>query len=915
MGTIYIEGRSYPLGREGRSLLEVCLSLGFDVPYFCWHPHMHSVGACRQCAVKLFKDANDREGRLVMSCMMQAKDGMRLSIDDPAVARFRAGVIEMLMKNHPHDCPVCDEGGECHLQDMTVMTGHEYRRNRFPKRTYHNQYLGPFIQHEMNRCIHCYRCVRFYRECAGGRDLQALGWHDHVYFGRHQEGVLESAFSGNLVEVCPTGVFTDKTFKRHFTRVWDLQTAPSVCVHCGLGCNTIPGERYGTLRRIRTRYHHDVNGYFLCDRGRFGYEFVNSPARIRQALRRDGSGVLRPISRAQALAGVVRLLKETRIIGLGSPRASLETNFALRKLVGPENFYHGMPDKDLQLVRTSYDLLQRGSAPSASLRDVQESDAVFILGEDPTNIAPLLMLALRQALLNRPITGAVQAGIPVWEDAAIRAAIQSQKGPLFIATPDHTELDADAIAAYRAAPSDLARLGFAIAHEIDPAAPAVDGVDAEMKSRAVQISCALRESRNPLVVSGVSGGSPAMLEAAAHVAWALRRQGKAAKLCFTVPECNSLGVPILPGRESSAALDAVRNGEAETLLIVENDIYRYLNASLGDELLSKVKHVVVLDHLVNHTTRRAEWVLPAATFAEAEGTLVNSEGRAQRFLKVFKATGDIESAWRWLGELGRDSGRLATAWESLDQVVADMAAEVPVLAGLPAVFPDAAFRLQGRKVARQPPRFSGRTANNAQNEIHEPQPPDDPDSPLTFSMEGASAQPPAALIPRYWAPGWNSVQALNKFQIEVGEGLHSGEPGLRLIEPLAGAAPDYRPIQVAPFVPRINEWHIIPRYHIFGSEELSRLSPGIAELSIGAYIGLGPDGARQLGVPEGAMVRVKVEGCVRVLPLQIRPSLPVGLAVLPVGPAELIGLDLPAWGTLEPVNVAPRQPADGGGLA
>ena len=180
------------------------------------------------------------------------------------------------MVNHPHDCPVCDEGGHCHLQDMTVMTGHDYRRYSFLKRTFRNQYLGPLVNHEMNRCIQCYRCVRFYREYAGGRDFDVFGLRDQVYFGRQADGVLENEFSGNLVEVCPTGVFTDKTLKQHYTRKWDMQMAPSVCVHCGLGCNTTPGERYGMLRQIVTRYNREVNGYFLCDRGRYGYEFVNS---------------------------------------------------------------------------------------------------------------------------------------------------------------------------------------------------------------------------------------------------------------------------------------------------------------------------------------------------------------------------------------------------------------------------------------------------------------------------------------------------------------------------------------------------------------------------------------------------------------------------------------------------------------
>ena len=126
MATIYIDNKPYEV-EDGQNLLNACLSLGFNIPYFCWHPAMHSVGACRQCAVKQFRDENDTRGRIMMSCMTPAADGMRISIDDPEARQCRAGVIEFLMMNHPHDCPVCDEGGECHLQDMTVMTGHNYR--------------------------------------------------------------------------------------------------------------------------------------------------------------------------------------------------------------------------------------------------------------------------------------------------------------------------------------------------------------------------------------------------------------------------------------------------------------------------------------------------------------------------------------------------------------------------------------------------------------------------------------------------------------------------------------------------------------------------------------------------------------------------------------------------------------------
>ncbi|HTM41567.1 MAG TPA: 2Fe-2S iron-sulfur cluster-binding protein, partial [Terriglobales bacterium] len=306
MTTVYIDGKPYTAD-PAQNMLFTALTLGFNLPYFCWHPAMGSVGACRQCAVKQFRDENDTHGKLVMACMTPAGEGTRIAIHDPDAVKFRAGVIEGLMLNHPHDCPVCDEGGECHLQDMTVMTGHDYRRYPYEKRTFRNQYLGPFVNQEMNRCIQCYRCVRFYREYAGGEDFDAHLLRNLVFFGRHQDGVLENEFSGNLVEVCPTGVFTDATLKHHYTRKWDLQFAPSICTHCGLGCNTSPGERYGMLRRIVNRYNGAVNGYFLCDRGRYGYEFVNSPRRIRRPmLRREG--VAQPVSRPEALQSAKGLL-------------------------------------------------------------------------------------------------------------------------------------------------------------------------------------------------------------------------------------------------------------------------------------------------------------------------------------------------------------------------------------------------------------------------------------------------------------------------------------------------------------------------------------------------------------------------------------------------------------------------------
>ena len=371
MATIHVDGKDFEVDGAD-NLLQACLSLGLDIPYFCWHPALGSVGACRQCAVKQYTDENDTRGRIVMSCMTPATDNTWISIDDEESKAFRASVVEWLMTNHPHDCPVCEEGGHCHLQDMTVMTGHNERRYRFTKRTHQNQQLGPFISHEMNRCIACYRCVRYYKDYAGGTDLGVYGAHDNVYFGRVEDGVLESEFSGNLVEVCPTGVFTDKTHSERYNRKWDMQFAPSICHGCSSGCNISPGERYGELRRIENRFNGSVNQYFLCDRGRFGYGYVNREDRPRQPLLADGA----KLSLDAALDKAADLLRGRNIVGIGSPRASLESNYALRELVGAEHFYCGIEAGELERIRLVLQVLNDSPLPVPNMRDIEDHDAV-----------------------------------------------------------------------------------------------------------------------------------------------------------------------------------------------------------------------------------------------------------------------------------------------------------------------------------------------------------------------------------------------------------------------------------------------------------------------------------------------------------------------------------------------------------
>ena len=900
MPTIHIDGNPHTVG-EGLNLLEACLSLGFNVPYFCWHPALGSVGACRQCAVKLFQNEQDTRGRIVMACMTPASDGTRISLEDPEVKAFRKGVIEWLMTNHPHDCPVCDEGGECHLQDMTVMCGHNYREHRFPKRTYRNQNLGPFINHEMNRCIQCYRCVRYYRDYAGGRDFDAHGVNSRVYFGRHADGALESEFSGNLVEVCPTGVFTDKTQKRHYTRRWDLQTAPSICVHCGAGCNITPGERYGTLRRIRNRYNGEVNGYFLCDRGRYGYEFVNEGRRARVVMRRAEPGAWIPAAGALALPRIAALLSgDTRVIGIGSPRASLESNYALRELVGPDNFFAGVTAPHQALTELAIHLLERGPARTPSMREMALSDAVLVLGEDVTNTAPRIALALRQSVLNAPIKSVASMGIPDWNDGALRVALQDRKGPFFIAAPDATRLDDIATETFRAAPDDIARLGRAIAHLLDPKAPEVTDLAEDVRRLAENIATMLAAAERPLVVSGTSLNSEPVLSAAAAVANALSTGTRRAGLSLILPECNTLGAGLLGGGSLEDAASAVAAGGAEVVIILENDLYRRADRAFVDMLLGSAKQVILIDHTLHDTAARADYFLPAATFAEGDGTLVNCEGRGQRCIQVFMPSGDVQEGWRWLRDLGAAAGKWPQGhWPNIDSIITDMAAFFPVLHGIRDAAPLASFRIAGVKIPRQSHRYSGRTAMRAKLDVSEPGIPTDPDSPLTFSMEGFAGPAPASLSSFFWAPGWNSVQSINKFQEEIGGALMGGDPGVRLISPeLEPGGAEYPGHVPEAFVPQDGHWLIVPTHHIYGSDEMSMLSPAVAERAPAPHVALSPEDGRALGLTEGDMAELHLDGHSLTLPVAVRAALPKGVAGLPVGLPAMEPVELPAWGVV-----------------
>ncbi|WLI14655.1 MULTISPECIES: NADH-quinone oxidoreductase subunit NuoG [Pseudomonas] len=887
MATIHVDGKELEVDGAD-NLLQACLSLGLDIPYFCWHPALGSVGACRQCAVKQYTDENDKRGRIVMSCMTPATDGSWISIDDEEAKVFRASVVEWLMTNHPHDCPVCEEGGHCHLQDMTVMTGHNERRYRFTKRTHQNQQLGPFISHEMNRCIACYRCVRFYKDYAGGTDLGVFGAHDNVYFGRVEDGTLESEFSGNLTEVCPTGVFTDKTHSERYNRKWDMQFSPSICHGCSSGCNISPGERYGELRRIENRFNGSVNQYFLCDRGRFGYGYVNREDRPRQPLLANGA----KLGLDEALDKAADLLRGRNIVGIGSPRASLESNYALLELVGAEHFYSGIEASELERIRLVMQVLKDSPLPIPNMRDIEDHDAIFVLGEDLTQTAARMALALRQSVKGKAEDMADAMRVQPWLDAAVKNIGQHALNPLFIASLAETKLDDVAEECVHAAPDDLARIGFAVAHALDASAPAVEGLDIEALELAKRIADALLAAKRPLIIAGTSLGSKALIEAAANIAKALKLREKNGSISLIVPEANSLGLAMLGGDSVDAALQAVIDGKADAIVVLENDLYTRTDKAKVDAALNAAKVVIVADHQKTATSDRAHLVLPAASFAEGDGTLVSQEGRAQRFFQVFDPTYLdasilVHEGWRWLHALRSTLLNQPIDWTQLDHVTAAVAASKPQLARIVDAAPSAAFRIKGLKLAREPLRYSGRTAMRADISVHEPRTSQDNDTAFSFSMEGYSGSvEPRQQVPFAWSPGWNSPQAWNKFQDEVGGHIRAGDPGTRLIESTGDSLNWFASVPRA-FNPAPGTWQVVPFFHLFGSEENSSKAAPVQERIPAPYLSLAKSEADRLGVNDGALLSLNVAGQTLRLPLRINEELGAGLVALPAGIAGI----------------------------
>lgn len=611
----------------GTKVIDAAEKLGIVIPRFCYHPALGSVGACRVCAVKFL------EGPIKgvqMSCMIDAGDGMVVSTTDEEAVDFRKHVIEWLMLNHPHDCPVCDEGGHCLLQDLTIAGGHGMRRFQGKKRTHHDQYLGPLIQHEMNRCIQCYRCSRFYKEFAGYRDLGVMQIGSRVYFGRYKAGTLESPFAGNLTDICPTGVFTDKP-SRFIGRRWDYERSPSVCINCSLGCHTVVSTRYRQIVRQEAKFSEAVNGHFICDRGRYGFYYAGQDERPRYPMIR-GKETSWDNSLQAAFDGLERISRESgraAVACVGSVRSSLETQAALKRLCqtkGWQGPVYGM-DLDIEVkVKTAASELDPDLA--VSLRDLEKADYILAVGVDPVNEAPMLAMAMRQAQRKgakvalvdpRPIGLPLDfCHLPVVPDAMglwLKSLLKNMVEPGTVeASGPEARKNSDGIVS-----EDLTTLW-------NP-----DQMEAVEKD--------LGQSLRPMIVCGTEIVPKTVPGLAADCARHLGSMKKASGLFYLFTGANAFGAALLSDIETSfeKILAQIESNAVRALVLVESDPYlNFPDRTRLEKALERLDVLVVLDYLDSKAVRTADIFLPCMTLYEAGGFFINQGGRVQKVPVAFQ---------------------------------------------------------------------------------------------------------------------------------------------------------------------------------------------------------------------------------------------------------------------------------------
>jgi NADH-quinone oxidoreductase subunit G len=635
----------------GTLLIEACRKAGIEIPAFCYYPGLSLQAACRMCLVR-----QEKVPKLQTACTTQVAEGQVFTTESPEISQARKATIELLLGNHPLDCPVCDAGGECELQDMNFKYG--AGESQFVEVKFHRdeQQWSPAVFYDRPRCILCYRCIRM---CGEGMDVWALGIHNRAINsvivpnvpgrdGRSQQ--LDCEQCGMCIDVCPVGALTSGSY-RYKTRPWEMNHVSTVCTHCADGCKVTLGVRQSndgsSIVRADNRDKSGINNDFLCAKGRFGFDFVDSPDRLTQPLVRNAQGKLEPATWEHAIRVAAAKLKEIRdtrggsAIGvIGSNRTTNEENYLLQKfartVLGTNNIDHERTADYSSFARA----LAGQPGKTASLRDIAAAPAILLVGGNPTDEHPLLAWLLRtDARLNR-------ARLYVANRKPIKLTRQAKTT---LKPADFPKI----VSVLEAGRSDFSK---AIAAEES----LIVIFGEELRGEAVEnlIAWGLKRGPNPDSVRFAYLGDHSNSRGAADMG--LFPDLLPGYVPVTAPGAfiEYANLSAQPGQSLPQMLDLAAAGELGALLVVgANPVSR---VGLSPAALSKT-FLIVEDLFLTETAALADVVFPAASLYEKSGTVTNTFGDIQIVRKAADRAGvkpDFEILVRLAGGMGVDVGTL-----------------------------------------------------------------------------------------------------------------------------------------------------------------------------------------------------------------------------------------------------------------
>jgi len=632
---IEIDGKQMEVA-EGATIMDAANQAGIYVPYFCYHPKLSIAANCRMCLVEV-----EKAPKPLPACATPVTKGMKVHTHSDQAVDAQKGVMEFLLINHPLDCPICDQGGECQLQDLAVGYGASGSRYEEPKRVVTNKNLGPLISTDMTRCIHCTRCVRFGQEIAGIMELGMIGRGEHAEIVTFVGKTVDSELSGNVIDLCPVGALTSKPF-RYSARTWELTRKPAVSPHCGLGSNLTVQVKQNRVMRVLPRENEAINECWLSDKDRFSYEGLNSEQRLARPMLRQG-GTWREVEWQAALEFVVKELQRIRgsygpssIGSLATPHQTLEELFLLGKLA--REFSSGNVDFRLRQSDFGADGKLAG-APWLGMKvaDIGKLDRVLVVGSTLCKDHPLIAHRLRQAAKRRTQLNFIN---PFDDDLLMPVANQAVVAPAAMA-------------------GLLAQvLKAAVQQKHAPAPEAVRALveRATVSDAAQRIAASLVSGKDVAVFLGnLAQHHPHAAQL--HLLAQALAEATGARFGFLGEAANSVGGFIagcIPtgtpwGKNARQMLEEPL--KAYLLLGVEAELDTH-DPQRAVAAMKSAELVVAMSPYQHAATGYANVLLPVSPFTETAGTFISTEGAVQEFQGVVRPLGETRPAWKVLRVLG-----------------------------------------------------------------------------------------------------------------------------------------------------------------------------------------------------------------------------------------------------------------------